>query len=135
MSEIDVSKCRRYMSIDGCCLASYEENEFGGSWEFCKDKPDCYYKQLQQLKSDNKHLNDLLDSALKENEEIRKINEANANLMVRLRDTLDEIEKYCMCVKNISYDVKDCTPFIYCSGAKDTANHILLDIIKQSKGR
>lgn len=61
MSEIDVSKCRRYMSIDGCCLASYEENELGGSWEFCKDNPDCYYKQLQQLKAEKEKYKQCLD--------------------------------------------------------------------------
>lgn len=62
--EIDVSKCRRYMSIDGCCLASYEENELGGSWEFCKDNPNCYYKQLQQLKQENEELKKVIYDAL-----------------------------------------------------------------------
>lgn len=53
MSEIDVSKCE-YLEHLGFCLASYEENELGGSWEACKDRPNCYYKQLQQANGKTK---------------------------------------------------------------------------------
>lgn len=65
MSEIDVSKCADY--CNGICYIE----EYGGATDaYCERNKDCYYKQFQQLKAENKHLNDLLNSALKEKEQL-----------------------------------------------------------------
>lgn len=81
-----------------------------------------------------------------ENEELKEMNnnlsEKFANvcggcfeeeLREKYKQCLDWIEEYCMSIKNYSFDEKDRTLFVYYSGAKDVVNHILLNIIKQTK--
>ena len=116
---VDVSGCDRLNTFPmqfgephEICLTSLEQ--WGGQEKYCKDRPNCYYKQLKrkeqeceelkkeavhlklnlkkvinlsqkknrqcyqfladikQLKTENKHLNDLLNQALKELEELQE---------------------------------------------------------------
>ena len=99
---VDVSGCNRlntfpmqYGEPHEICLTSLEQ--WGGQEKYCKDRPNCYYKNWQRkeqecerlkhdngyevgalertidnLKAENKHINDLLNQALKELEELQE---------------------------------------------------------------
>ena len=59
---VDVSGCDRYNDFPckhgepyAICLASFEQwND--GEHKYCKDRPDCYYKQLKRLQAENGRL-------------------------------------------------------------------------------
>lgn len=62
MSEIDVSKCELIYN-DGRCFGGQRQgigNDCHKS-DYCKYNPNCYYKQLQQLKAENEGLKSLND--------------------------------------------------------------------------
>jgi hypothetical protein len=79
IDEVDVSKCKYHDR--GWCLLSVSYDDIGSiRYKHCGDITlfDCYYKQLkakeqenEKLRSKNKHLNDLLNQALKELEELQ----------------------------------------------------------------
>ena len=55
---VDVSGCNRlnifpmqYGEPHEICLTSLEQ--WGGQEKYCKDRPNCYYKQLEKLKAEN----------------------------------------------------------------------------------
>lgn len=160
-NEIDVSKCRYYMSIDGCCLASYEENEIGGSWEFCKDNPDCYYKQLQQARADvekaKKYNYDAGQQLIRMSQEVQQLKAENEELQEecerlkkigsygilqevkknkQIENCLDEIEEIC---KNSCgmLSPEDCGDFESCQVCKRKSDSetilIILQLIKRTK--
>ena len=52
-----------------------------------------YEQQLDQLKSDNKHLNGLLDQALKELEEMRELNDENSLRVTQLATKCCQLEE------------------------------------------
>lgn len=64
MSEIDVSKCEFLIISNDKYLCRCIKSDLFGGIEFvenaksvtCKDNPNCYYKQLQQLKQENEKL-------------------------------------------------------------------------------
>lgn len=63
MKNIDISKCKyNYTSITNhsCC---YAESERHVCMRKCKDFPNCYYRQLHQLKSENDELKKYIDRA------------------------------------------------------------------------
>lgn len=71
-----------------------------------------------------------------ENDELKKYQYTQEYLQNEIeirQQCLNWIEKYCMSIKNDSFDEKDGTQFAYYSGAKDAVNPILLNIIKQTK--
>lgn len=80
MSEIDVSKCRFRDNFYGTCKATKDGD---GECEIpCFDYKNCYYKQLQQFKAENKELTERFDAEMlkvtqlaTENVELRKENQ------------------------------------------------------------
>lgn len=116
MSEIDVSKCQHiWINNNKECLA-YQD--------CCDNRPNCYYKQLQQLKIENDELKKTInklgiehenydnliywqmkeqqDKLKSENEELKKLNEQLAtyypqenNELLKVKQCLDEIYEIC----------------------------------------
>lgn len=68
---VDVSGCDRYNDFPckhgepyAICLASFEQwND--GEHKYCKDRPDCYYKQLKRLQAENEQLKETCYGLLK----------------------------------------------------------------------
>lgn len=130
MSEIDVSKCRyNYTSItdDSCC---YAESERHVIMRKCEDFPNCYYRQLQQLKQENEELKE-------------KINENNYcyNELLKLKDFFfNKSKTFYKCLDEIEGIIEECNAN---SGCYDTCNYydlcncdtdsFVLKLIKQAK--
>ena len=68
-----------------------------------------YEEQLDQLKLDNKHLNGLLDQALKELEEMRELNDENSLRVTQLATKCSQLEKAIEKIKElIQNEINDC---------------------------
>ena len=98
---VDVSGCNRlntfpmqYGEPHEICLTSLEQ--WGGQEKYCKDRPNCYYKQLEKLKAENlgfKILHesdkDLLKRKEQECEELKKW----LPIVTRLENEFENFEK------------------------------------------
>ena len=116
---VDVSGCNRlntfpmqYGEPYEICLTSLEQ--WGGQEKYCKDRPNCYYKQLkakeqecEELAYENYELNELFDRLKAENDELKieikqqRQNVADSDVFAtfcydeeqRLKQTLTEIKE------------------------------------------
>lgn len=100
MSKIDVSMCCFYWA--GVC-------EEGGITKKCSDR-NCYYKQLQQLKTENKTLNTLFKNYKKD-----YINSTNklGEMVLKNGNLYNEKEKYQQCLGEIEEIMKEDCEFAF----------------------
>ena len=129
---VDVSECVSFDKLNGqniCCYEDTREDKIPFA-NFCVENKDCYFKQLQRKTAECEdlkvQLNDIAcmddDNVLcYPRQELKKECE-------KYKQAIDEIEIYCMVIKQTTCDFKDC----------DNKNDVefikmLLDIINKAK--
>ena len=108
MSEIDVSKCDLNYN-DGRCFASQKQG-VGYSChksDYCKYNTNCYYKQLQQLKTENEELKNKNESIHSIADDLQKRNHYLTQENERYIQCINEIVEYCK-EQNLKYDTTAC---------------------------
>lgn len=101
MSKIDVSKCKHYKNKN--CIADYLLTDMPFSEAKCELSPNCYFRQLQQLKAEREELCTAIRNELSEQYD-KRVNEAQSDIEWGILDRNATESEFC---KHVIYETRN----------------------------
>lgn len=126
IDEVDVSGCEwiREIELDSEYICTC--NSLNKTSSYCKDNPNCYYKQLKRVENQIVDLNKMVDTKEQECEELKEAMDGLLKIQYQLADSCNKYVQTLTEIKEIALGVRN---YLACPSPRDVRYE--MDIILQ----
>lgn len=126
IDEVDVSGCEwiREIELDSEYICTC--NSLNKTSSYCKDNPNCYYKQLKRVENQIVDLNKMVDTKEQECEELKEAMDGLLKIQYQLADSCNKYVQTLTKIKEIALGVRN---YLACPSPRDVRYE--MDIILQ----